>query len=156
MIAMKVLLPLITTFVLGAAAAPAPARPAGAEVELLRAINHARAQYGLGPLRVDPTLRRAARSHSSTLLRTGVFGHGDFARRLTRFGARGPAIGENLAWGVGAQGTAAGVLQGWLGSPSHRANLLRPGFRRIGIGRAVGTYRGFAGAAVFTADFAGS
>jgi uncharacterized protein YkwD len=153
---MKALLALITAFLLGAAAVPAPAQPAGAEVELLQAINQARAQNGLAPLRVDPTLRRAARAHSRTLLRTGAFGHGDFARRLIRFGARGPAIAENLAWGVGAQATAASVLQGWLRSPSHRANVLRPGFRRIGIGRAVGTYRGYAGAAVITVDLAGT
>jgi uncharacterized protein YkwD len=48
------------------------------------------------------------------------------------------------------------VLAAWLGSASHRDNLLRPGFRRIGIGRVVGTYRGYPGAAVIIADFAGS
>jgi uncharacterized protein YkwD len=154
MIPMKAFLLLVTAFFLSAAAAPA--QPAGADVELLRAINQARAQYGLPALRVDPRLRLAAQSHSRTLLRTGAFGHGNFARRMTRFGARGPAIGENLAWGVGAQAATSGVLQSWLTSASHRANVLRPGFRRIGIGRAVGTYRGYAGAAVITVDFAGS
>jgi uncharacterized protein YkwD len=153
---MKALVLFITACCVGAAAAPAPARPAGAEAELLRAINQARAQHGLAPLRVDPALERAARAHSRTLLRTGSFGHGNFVRRLTSFGARGPSIGENLAWGVGAQAGTAGVVQSWLASASHRANLLRPGFHRIGIGRAVGTFRGYAGAAVITADFAGS
>jgi uncharacterized protein YkwD len=152
---MKALLPFVTAFLVGAAAAPAPARPAGAEAELVRAINQARAQHGLVPLRVDPALERAARAHSRRLLRTGSFGHGNFVRRLTSFGARGRAIGENLAWGVGAQADPAAVVQTWLASASHRANLLRPGFARIGIGRAVGTFRGYAGAAVITADFAG-
>jgi uncharacterized protein YkwD len=153
---MKAFLLLLTACLVGAAAAPAPARPLGADAELLRAINQARAQQGLAPLRVDPALRQAARAHARTLLRTGAFDHGNFPSRLTRFGARGPAIGENLAWGTGAQASATGVLAAWLGSPSHRANLLRPGFRRIGIGRVVGTYRGYAGAAVIIADFAGS
>jgi uncharacterized protein YkwD len=156
MVLKKVLVGLGAFFCLAAVAAPAPARPTGAEADLLRAINQTRAQYGLAPVRVDPTLERAARSHSAAMLRTGSFGHGAFARRLTSFGARGPAIGENLAWGVGSRGTPAGVIQGWLASPSHRANLLRPGFRRIGIGRVVGTYRGYGGATVITADFAGS
>src|SRR6267142_5575605 len=107
---MKAFLVLVTAFLVGAAAAPA--RPLGAEAELLRAINQARAQQGLPPLRVDPTLRRAARAHARTLLRTGAFDHGNFPSRLMRFGARGPAIGENLAWGTGSQASATGVLAG--------------------------------------------
>jgi uncharacterized protein YkwD len=156
MVVRKVLAGFAMVFCVGVAAAPAPARPTRAEADLLRAVNQTRAQYGLAPVRIDTTLERAARAHSATMLRTGSFGHGDFAHRLTSFGARGPAIGENVAWGVGSRGTPAGVVQGWLASPSHRANLLRPGFRRIGIGRVVGTYRGYGGAAVITADFAGS
>jgi uncharacterized protein YkwD len=38
----------------------------------------------------------------------------------------------------------------------HRANLLRPGFNRIGIGAARGTFHGLPDALVVTADFAGS
>jgi uncharacterized protein YkwD len=155
MVVRKVLVVFTLVFCVGLTAAPAPARPSRAEADLLRAVNQTRAQYGLAPVHVDPTLERAARAHSAAMLRSGSFGHGDFARRLTSFGARGPAVGENLAWGVGSRGTPAGVIQGWLASPSHRANLLRPGFRRIGIGRIAGTYRGHGGAAVITADFAG-
>lgn len=153
---MKALLLFVTVLLAGAAAAAAPAQPTGPEAELLRALNQARAQYGLAPLHVDAALERAARAHSRRMLRTGSFGHGNLVRRLTSFGARGPAIGENLAWGVGPPATTAGVLQGWLASPSHRANLLRAGFRRVGIGRAVGTFHGYGGAALITADFAGS
>jgi uncharacterized protein YkwD len=40
-------------------------------------------------------------------------------------------------------------------SPGHRANLLRPGWTRIGLGALTGTFGGYAGATVFTADFAG-
>lgn len=156
MVLKKVLIGFAVVFCLGLAAAPAPARPTRAETDLLRAVNQTRAQYGLAPVRLDLTLERAARAHSTTMLRTGSFGHGDLARRLTSFGVRGPAVGENLAWGVGSRATPAGVIQGWLASPSHRANLLRPGFRRIGIGRVVGTYRGYGDAAVITADFAGN
>jgi uncharacterized protein YkwD len=41
----------------------------------------------------------------------------------------------------------------WLASPGHRANLLRPGFRRLGLGIATGSFPGQAGATVVTADF---
>ena len=133
----------------------APARPTRAEASLLQAMNQARAQHGLAPLRIDVRLERSARAYSSYMLSTGTFAHGDFRTRIARYGARGPAVGENLAWGVGANGTAQGVVQMWLASPSHRANLLRPGFRRIGLGRRVGTFAGYGGAAVVTANFAG-
>jgi uncharacterized protein YkwD len=89
------------------------------------------------------------------MLRRGYFAHGEFARRMTSFGARGRAVGENLGWGVGASGTARAIVEAWLASPPHRANLLRPGFRRIGVGRLVGSFAGYGGAAVVTADFAG-
>lgn len=137
------------------AATPAQAAPTSAERALIAEVNRTRAAYGLQPLRLDQTLERAARAHSRTILRTDVFAHGAMARRLASFGARGPAVGENLAWGVGSRGTARVVVQGWLASPSHRANLLRPGFNRIGVGRLVGTFAGYGGAAVVTADFAG-
>ena len=44
----------------------------------------------------------------------------------------------------------------WLNSPPHRKNLLRAGFRRVGVGAMMGTFSGTGGARVVTADFAGS
>jgi uncharacterized protein YkwD len=44
----------------------------------------------------------------------------------------------------------------WMESPGHRANLLRPGWNRVGIGVRVGNFLGYPGATVITADFAGS
>ena len=136
-------------------AAPAQAAPTRAERSLLVTINNVRAAHGLAPLRIDRKLERAARAHSRDMVRRGYFDHGDFATRVSRFGARGPLLGENIAWGTGRRGTAAGIVAAWLASPPHRANLLRPGFRRIGIGRVVGRFYGLGGARVVTADFAG-
>ena len=82
--------------------------------------------------------------------------HGAFAARLASFGARGPAFGENLAWGVGPGAQTHMIVRAWLASPGHRAILLRPGWRRLGIGTVVGTFAGYRGATVVTADFAGS
>ena len=118
-------------------------------------MNQVRVQHGVRPLRVDLRLEAAARAKSRSMLRTGTFSHGNFQRRLSSFRARGPYFGENLAWGVGANGSAAGIVQMWLSSPSHRANLLRRTFRRVGLGVVVGTFRGYGGATVVTANFAG-
>jgi uncharacterized protein YkwD len=125
------------------------------EDALLRAMNQARTSRGLRALQLDPKLRAAARSHSLEMLRYGYFGHGAFGRRLTSFGVRGPTIGENLAWGQGVYRRAGVIVREWLQSPEHRANLLRPGFRRVGVGSATGSFAGHPGALVVTADFAG-
>lgn len=126
------------------------------ERSLVSIVNEARAANGLRPLRVDGALNRVARSYTMTLLRTNVFTHGAMAARLAGSGARGPLFGENLAWGVGTRGSARSLVRGWLASPGHRANLLRPGWTRIGIGAVRGSFQGYRGATVVTADFAGS
>jgi uncharacterized protein YkwD len=136
-------------------AAPAQASPTTAEARLLVTMNQVRVQHGVRPLRIDLRLERAARAKSRSMLRTGTFAHGDFQRRLSSYRVRGPYYGENLAWGVGASATASGIVQMWLASPSHRANLLRPSFQRVGLGLVVGTFGGYGGAAVVTANFAG-
>lgn len=125
------------------------------EAQLLQAMNRTRAAHGLVPLRVDPRLVRAARAYSRTLIARDVFTHGSFAARLTAYGVRGPVVGENLAWGVGTRATPAAIVRQWLASPGHRRNLLRPGFRRVGIGAPYGSFAGYANARVVTADFAG-
>jgi uncharacterized protein YkwD len=124
--------------------------------DLLQAMNNARRTYGLRPLHLDARLGAAARSHSSDMLSRNYFAHGDFAARMASFHVRGPAEGENLAWGTGPYGRAAQIVREWLASPEHRANLLRPGFTRTGIGLVRGTFLGNTGATVVTADFAGS
>jgi uncharacterized protein YkwD len=122
---------------------------------LLQAVNQTRAAHGLRPLRVDPTLVRAARAHSVEMLRENVFTHGDFHGRMVTFHVRGPQAGENLAWGNGSYAQTSAIIAEWLASPEHRANLLRPGWTRIGIGLVRGSFQGNAGATVVTTDFAG-
>jgi uncharacterized protein YkwD len=126
------------------------------ERSVLDEVNRVRFAHRLAPLRVDPVLERAAHSHSVDMLRRGYFGHGAFAQRLSSFGARGPRLGENLAWGTGSAGDVRYIVQRWLASPPHRANLLRPGFRRIGVGAVIGSFSGYDSARLVTADFAGS
>ena len=125
------------------------------EAALLQVVNETRVAHGVQPLQVDAQLGRAARHHSLSMLRRNVFAHGAFRARLASYAARGPRFGENLAWGVGTLAGAHAIVRMWLGSPGHRANLLRPGFSRVGIGAPVGTFAGHRGAVVVTADFAG-
>lgn len=148
--------------VLAVLAALAPAAQAGSattmtrsERSLVSAVNEVRRANGLRPLNVDGALLRVARSHSTAMIRTDVFTHGAMGARLAASGARGPNFGENLAWGVGAYASARYIVAQWLASPGHRANLLRPGWTRVGIGAVRGTFAGRAGALVITADFAG-
>jgi uncharacterized protein YkwD len=150
---------LLVTFVAGFLTVPFAA-PAGArslstsESSLLAAINGTRASHGLAPVRVDVRLVRVARSHSADMLRRNYFSHGSFSSRIRGSGARGPMFGEDLAWGTAA--TPQWIVGQWLTSPAHRAVLLRPGFRRVGIGISTGTFHGYGGATVVTADFAGT
>lgn len=124
------------------------------EESLFEAINRARAVRGLAPLRIGLRLQAAARAHSRAMARSGSLTHGNWYRRLRSHGVRGRMLGETIAWGVGADGTAGAIVAMWLASPPHRATLLERGFRRIGVGIAVGTIGGFPGASVATADFA--
>jgi uncharacterized protein YkwD len=125
------------------------------EQSLLQAINQARAARGIPALRVGVRLRRAARSHSQAMARSGAFTHGNWYRRLRQYGVRGRTFGETIAWGVGVDGTASAIVGMWLASPPHRETMLSRSFRRIGVGIAIGPMSGFPGANLATADFSG-
>jgi uncharacterized protein YkwD len=127
----------------------------GQEQSLLRSINAARARAGAPPLRIAGPLQRAARTHSNAMLRTGNFAHGNWYQRLRRHGVRGRTLGETIAWGAGADGSADSIVRMWLSSPPHRATMLHRGFRYVGVGVARGSFAGFGGASMATADFAG-
>jgi uncharacterized protein YkwD len=117
-------------------------------------VNAARASHHLAPLHLDASLARAARAHTTEMLRGNVFSHGDFYGRMVAFHLSG-ILGENLAWGSGSYGEAQSIVQEWLASPPHRANLLRPGYRRLGLGLATGSFQGTPDATIVTADFGG-
>jgi uncharacterized protein YkwD len=152
------LLVLLAALALAQAATPAPQATTLTlrERSLLSAVNGVRSAHGLRALRVDGALQRAARNYSATMLRTGRFAHGAMGQRLAAHGVRGPRYGENLAWAVGSSAAARRIVASWMASPGHRANLLRAGWRRIGIGAIRGAFQGYDGATVVTADFAGN
>ena len=120
---------------------------------LVAAINSVRALHLLPKLSVDFRLARAARFHSLDMLRYDYFAHGDLAGRMTRFHVRGRLFEENLAWSSGVMSANVTVAD-WLASPAHRAILLDPSLRRIGVATPVGAFRGLSTATLVTADFA--
>ncbi len=146
--------------VLLAALAPAAdARPRldGGERALLGALNDARAQHGLGRLKASVPLSRAADAHTRDMLAHDFFDHASsdgtsFDRRIRRF-TDASMLGETLAQTSQRRGGAAMIVQMWLDSPPHRAIVLEPRFRKVGLARRWGTL-GAAGRAVVTADFA--
>ena len=168
----RVLALLAAALVVAVAPSAGSARPSGTQtratrlqVALLAQINSFRAAHGLARLRVSGGLTAAANAHSTQMARLGFFSHNSangqsFSRRIARsYSARGFrswSVGENLVWG-GPDIAAARAFQLWLASPPHRANLLNPSWREIGLGAvhstsAPGVYGGRA-ATVVTADF---
>ncbi len=102
--------------------------------------NRERARAGLPPLAGDPLLTTAAQEHSADMVARAFYAHTapDGSRPWDRAAAAGSTrrtIGENIACG---QRSPADVVEGWMNSPGHRANILNPGFTHIGIGFAGG------------------
>jgi uncharacterized protein YkwD len=136
---------------MGGATATSPSEQA-----LLAEVNRVRGAYGLPALRTDGRLVRAARAHTHGMLQKNRFAHGNLTARLRQFGVRAGRVGENLAWGSGSLASAQAIVRMWLNSPAHRANLLRPGFRKIGLGTGFGSFAGYDLAIVVTANFQGT
>lgn len=140
-----------------AAEARGKARLDGTERAIVRAINHQRARYGLRRVRPSHGLARAADFHSREMLAGDYFAHasrdgGSFDRRVRRFAAH-RALGETLAVVPRCGGGSAGtIVRMWMRSPPHRAILLTPRFRRIGVGKRTGSL-GSGHSCVVTADF---
>ena len=150
------------TLLLAAGLGTATARAANTPWNpLFRAINDVRRAHGLRPVAASPRLHWAARHHSNDMVvhhyfaHTSPYGSTLYGRIMSSgFLTYGYwEAGETLAWGTGFDGTPAGVVQMWMHSPEHRAILLSPLFRFVGIGRAQGTFMGHAHAAVWTADW---
>jgi uncharacterized protein YkwD len=117
-----------------ASAAPAESAPTVMEKRLIAKINETRAAHGLRKLRVGPVLQRGAHAWSRHLMRADSFHHSSTLAAGT---------GEILAWGTCAWFTPLRAVRMWLNSPSHRALLLRPGFRYVGAGWTSGNWRGY-------------
>ncbi|AJF67974.1 sigma-70 family RNA polymerase sigma factor [Streptomyces vietnamensis] len=104
--------------------------------QVIGLVNEERAKAGCGPLTEQPLLTKAAQGHSDDMAARDFFDHtnpdGDGpGERITAAGYAWSSYGENIAKG---QTTPAQVMDAWMNSPGHRANILNCGFKEIGIG----------------------
>lgn len=128
-----------------AAAVAAPAATVRLQTldgEILVRLNATRVSRGLRPLVLSSQLRDAAVAHSRSMLEGGFFTHesrdgSPFVARVKRYyrssGYASWSAGENLLYNT-ARIDARAAIEAWLGSPPHRANMLAPGWREVGIG----------------------
>lgn len=133
--------------------------------QVIEAINAARTQHGLHPLRFSLRLEAAASFHSYEMANFGFFSHASAdgtssASRMARYypsaGYRRWHVGETMLW-YSPRVAAAGAVADWLSSPLHRSVLLSAAFREIGLSAvhvtdAGGDFRG-AEITLVTADF---
>ncbi|MFF0431147.1 sigma-70 family RNA polymerase sigma factor [Streptomyces sp. NPDC004327] len=115
---------------------PAPPAPTSESGQVIELVNAERAKAGCGPLTENALLTRAAQGHSDDMAARDFFDHtnpdGDGpGERVTAAGYRWSTYGENIAKG---QRTPAEVMDAWMNSPGHRANILNCSFKEIGIG----------------------
>jgi uncharacterized protein YkwD len=88
------------------------------EARIIEKTNSQRAQHGLPPLAVDHSLLSSARQHAAWMTNSRSMSH------------TSKPVGENIAMGQRSSGE---VVTSWMNSPGHRANILNPGYRRIGV-----------------------
>ena len=114
------------------------------ENEILNLCNNERAKAGLKPLSMDETMRKAARYKAEEMLQYGYFDHnspytGSPFQLLQKFHVSYNTAGENIQSSTGAgraSVTAQSIVNRWMNSPGHRANILNGNFGRMGIGVA--------------------
>jgi uncharacterized protein YkwD len=115
--------------------APAASGPIN---EVLRLVNVERAKADCSALTIDSRLAAAANGHSADMAANNYFSHtgrngSQVSDRVEAAGYRWRAVAENIAKG---QPTPAAVMQAWMNSSGHRANILNCRYRNIGIGLA--------------------
>ena len=111
-----------------------------ARAAMLARVNAERATAGRPPLVLDPRLNEAAQGHAEDMLRRSYYNHdspegatpGD---RVRKSGYNPHIVAENIARGPLTVGEA---VDNWMQSREHRANLLQPALRDLGVGIAVG------------------
>jgi uncharacterized protein YkwD len=106
------------------------------ESEVIQLINQERGKEGLAPLSEQSQLTQAARLHSQDMACNQFFSHlspenGDVADRVTAQGYQYSAIGENIA---GGYSSPASVVEGWMNSTGHRANIMSGTYTQVGVG----------------------
>jgi uncharacterized YkwD family protein len=108
------------------------------EQQVIELVNRERSARGLGLLAYDSQLGYVARLKSQDMVNKSYFSHtsptyGSPFQMMEKFGLRFSAAGENIAYG---QRTAQEVMNSWMNSAGHRANILSATYTHIGVGVA--------------------
>ena len=116
--------------------APTTAGMSAYETEVVRLVNVERAKYGLSALSADAELSRGARAKSQDMRDKGYFSHesptyGSPFQMMKAFGISYRTAGENIAYGYA---TPEKVVNAWMNSEGHRANILNASYTRLGVG----------------------
>lgn len=103
--------------------------------EVVAILNAARAKAGCGPLKINPKLMSAAKTHATNMAVKDFFGHANkdgskFSSRVKRQGYKYRMVAENIAAG---QKTARQAALDWLGSAGHRRNILNCKMKETGV-----------------------
>ena len=106
------------------------------EKEVVRLVNEIRVKNGLNPLTEDWELSRVARYKSQDMKNNNYFSHtsptyGSPFNMMKSFGIKYKTAAENIAKG---QATPQAVVNAWMNSAGHRANILNSSFTKIGVG----------------------
>ena len=112
------------------------AENADIEQQVVDLVNKERAAYGLKPLSVDWEVARVAEHKSQDMLNKNYFSHtsptyGSPFEMLKNYGIKYRSAGENIAKG---QRSAGEVVNAWMNSSGHRANILNSSYTHIGVG----------------------
>ena len=106
------------------------------EKEVIRLVNEIRAKNSLGTLKEDWELSRVARYKSEDMKNNNYFSHtsptyGSPFDMMKKFGISYRSAAENIAKG---QKTPREVVNAWMNSSGHRANILNKNYTHIGVG----------------------
>jgi uncharacterized protein YkwD len=115
-----------------------PVESGSLESEVVTLTNNYRTANGCGALRIDTRLVAAARTHSTDMVTNNFFSHtgsngSTFVQREASAGYTTGASAENIAWGYRSPKE---VVDGWINSAGHRANILNCGSVAVGVGVA--------------------
>ncbi|MFB2891522.1 CAP domain-containing protein [Aerosakkonemataceae cyanobacterium BLCC-F50] len=103
---------------------------------VLELTNIERSKYGLQPLTSNPLLAQAAQTHSQNMALQDFYSHTglDGSQPWDRIKAAGYQYSQAAENIYASPTTPEAAVEGWMNSPGHRANILNPAYREIGIG----------------------
>lgn len=108
-------------------------------------LNERRARHGLAPLAREARLELAAQRYTADMVKRRFFSHDDPGGLdpqdrilLAGYPSLHVSTGENLAWGTGVESSPVEIVDGWMRSPGHRANILEAAYTEVGVGVSTG------------------